>query len=40
MILKVIISYSSNKELLSRLFHLASVDYKDDIKVLKDTLVT
>jgi hypothetical protein len=39
MILKLIIRYSSNKEPLSRLFHLASVDYKDDIKVLKDTVL-
>ena len=39
MILKLIIRYSSNREPLSRLFHLASVEYKDDIKVLKDAVL-
>jgi hypothetical protein len=39
MILKVILRYNSNKDPLSRLFHLASVDYKDDISVLKATVL-
>jgi hypothetical protein len=39
MILKLIIRYSSSKEPHSRLIHRASVDYKDDIKVLKDTVL-
>jgi len=38
-ILKVILRYNSNKDPLSRLFHLASVDYKDDISVLKATVL-
>jgi hypothetical protein len=39
MILKVILKYISNKDSLSRLFHIASVDYKDDISVLKETVL-
>jgi len=39
MILKIILRYNSNKDPLSRLFHLASVEYKDDIRVLKETVL-
>jgi hypothetical protein len=39
MILKVIIRYSFSKEQLSRLFHLASVENRDDIQVLRDTVL-
>jgi hypothetical protein len=39
MILKVIIRYCSNKEPLWKLFHHTSVDYKDDIQVLQDTVL-
>jgi hypothetical protein len=39
MVLKLIIRYVSNKDPFSRLFHLASVDYKDDINVLQETVL-
>jgi hypothetical protein len=39
MILNLIIRYCSNKEPLSSLFHLASVEYKDNIQVLQATVL-
>jgi len=39
MILKIILRYTSNNESLSRLFHLASVDYKGGISVLKELVL-
>ena len=39
MVLKLIVRYVSNKDHFSRLFHLASVDYKDDINVLQETVL-
>ena len=39
MVLKLIIRYVSNKDPFSRLFHLASVDYKDDINMLQETVL-
>jgi hypothetical protein len=39
MVLKLIIRFDSNKEPFSRLFQIASVEYKDDIKVLQETML-
>jgi len=39
MVLKLIVRYVSNKDPFSRLFHLASVDYKDDINMLQEIVL-
>ncbi len=39
MVLKLILRYESEKEPFSRLFQIASVEYKDDIKVLQETVL-
>jgi hypothetical protein len=39
MVLKLIIRYESNKEPFLILFQIASVEYKDDIKVLPETVL-
>jgi hypothetical protein len=38
-VLKLIIRYESNKEPFLILFQIASVEYKDDIKVLPETVL-
>jgi hypothetical protein len=39
MVLKLILRYESEKEPFSRLFQIASVEYKVDIKVLQQTVL-